>query len=156
MSTARSVLAVVGLVASVAGAAVGRAQLDDLTLEESRYVGASTTLSGIMGRSLGAFADLTSAPRVQDLDWQNDYLGELAVWKAVYAQAQETEAPERFEEVHEAILEGYALYDQAADEARAALETLDPIRLQDATVLVEQAGEEVGEATDLLEELNEG
>lgn len=137
--------------AGLVGAAI---QIDDLTTDEARYFGAASTLSGMMGASLTRVQDLTDAPRLQDLDWQNDYLGETAVWRAVYARAQEVDPPERLEEVHETSLEGFALFDQAAIQSRAAIEALDPDGLVAGALLVADGGAKLTEASELIAEID--
>ncbi len=148
-----------GVVAVAGSVAVGwlapSGQLDDLTEEEARYFGAASTLSNMMGDSFRRVTPLTENPRLQDLDWQNDFLGETAVWKAIYQQAQELEPPERLESLHEESLEAYEIYDQAADETRAALEALDPAAIGVAALTVQAGNEALQEATDELADLQD-
>ncbi len=136
-----------------AGIAAGVAQLDDLTTEEARYFGAASTLSGMMGASFDRTEELTANPRIQDLDWQNDFLGEVAIWRAVYDRAEELDPPDRLQEVHETSLEGYELFDEAAVETRAAIEALDLAGLGNAAVLIVEGGEKLTEAGELLAEV---
>lgn len=156
MNAPRAVLALAALVAPVLGLAASAVQPDDLTTDEATYLGAATTLTSIMVRSFDDVAALTAEPRFADLDWQNDFLGETAVWQAVYAQAQELEAPDRFSDANGTALEGYALYDEAAVQTRAAIEALDPNALVSPAELIGEGAEKIQEASDRIDEINEG
>ena len=95
---------VVGLIAVVAvigfGVAGRAAAQDQPSAEEARYLGQMDALVSIMSASFQRVVALTDNPRINDLDWQNDFIGETSVWKAVYEAAVELDPPERLEELH--------------------------------------------------------
>lgn len=128
--------------------------ISNLTNEEAQYTGKVATLASMMGDSSRRVAALTNAPRVNDLDWQNDFLGETSVWKALYLEAQDIEAPDRFKDIQDTTVEAFALYDQAATQTRAAIEALDFTALGPAGETVAAGSAKLQEATAMVAELN--
>ena len=144
---------VVGLIAVVAlvgfGVAGRAGAQDGPSAEEARYLGQADTLVTMTVASFQRVVALTDNPRINDLDWQNDFIGETAVWKAIYEQAASLDPPERLEELHAESLEAYAIYDEAAGQTRAAIEALDMNALLLAAQTVAEGNEQLQEAADL-------
>lgn len=150
----RLLLVIAFAVGTFAVAMPRASEAQGLSAEEEQYRGRVLTLNSMMMASFERAGALTENPRFYDLDWQNDFLRETSVWKAINLEAQEIEPSDRFRKSHDAVLEAFALMNQAALETRLAIETLNPNGLASAAVSITLAGEKLSEAGDLLPEID--
>jgi len=100
--------------------------------------------------------DLTADPRMLESDWQGDFIGETAVWKAIYQESVEIHAPVRFKEANDKAVEAYKYLNDAAREMRQAVETTDPVAIARVAETLSPSSDAMEEAARLLAEAGEG
>ncbi|HEX5500375.1 MAG TPA: hypothetical protein VFX03_14145 [Thermomicrobiales bacterium] len=151
---------VVATLMAVSVAGVGRlasAQSDSDTVATDRpdadYVGqiyALTLLETTTGHNITGLIEAMDAGWPQ-LKWQNDIIGQAAVFNAVSDTAKQLKPPARFADAHKEFLLAFEANSTYGTTARAAVEAGDPPMLQNATTNLQQANDHLAKANSLLQ-----
>jgi hypothetical protein len=133
------------------------AQSDSDTITTDRpdadYVGqvsVLTLLTATTSHNLTGLIETLDAGWSQ-LKWQNDLIGQAAVFNAVYDTAKQLKPPERFADAHKEVLLGLESASTYGTTARAAVEAGDPTMLHNAMTNLQQANDHLAKATSLLQ-----
>lgn len=147
----RVVLAVLLLASvAVAGLRSVEAQGSAWDFQEAQYLGRELTLTSMLSASFARVDVLNETLDFDDLEWRNDFLGETAVWRAVYTESLEIYPTPRYRDYHDAMGEAYVLLDRAAVQARAAIEAPGPDGFAVAAQTINRVHVEMAEANDVL------
>jgi hypothetical protein len=146
------------MAAGVAGAgrqAVAQSDSDTVTTDrpDADYVGqiyALTLLDTTTSHNVTGLIETMDAGWPQ-LKWQNDLIGQAAVFNAVYDTAKQLKPPARFADAHKEFLLAFESNSTYGTSARAAVEAGDPTMLQNATTNLQQANDHLAKANSLLQ-----
>lgn len=127
-------------------------EAQDLSVAEQQYVGRSLTLFAMTVASFERVNDLTADPRMLESDWQNDFIGETSVWKAIYQESMEIHVPVRFKEANDKAITAYEYLYEAAGEMRLAVEMTDPVVIAGVADTLSPVSDAIEEAVRLLAE----
>jgi hypothetical protein len=146
------------MAAGVAGAgrqAIAQSDSDTVTTDrpDADYVGqiyALTLLDTTTSHNVTGLIETMDAGWPQ-LKWQNDLIGQAAVFNAVYDTAKQLKPPARFADAHKEFLLAFESSSTYGTSARAAVEAGDPTMLQNATTNLQQANDHLAKANSLLQ-----
>lgn len=150
----KAIIALALVLGAVFAALPDRSSAEELSIEEAGYLGQILSLGQILNASTARSDALMDHPRLQDLDWRNDFIGETAIWAALYEQAKEIEVPERFVDLNTTLLEVYALMDDAGVETRSAIETMNLEGFASTMATAERAAKKLLEAEEILKTID--
>src|SRR5689334_1079491 len=151
----RSIVSALVVAVLLIGAAAGAnrivvAQSDSDTVTTDRpdadYVGqiyALTLLESTTSHNITGLIETLDAGWPQ-LKWQNDLIGQAAVFNAVYDTAKQLKPPARFADAHKEFLLAFESNSTYGTSARAAVEAGDPTMLQNATTNLRSEERRVG------------
>src|SRR5689334_4340461 len=139
------------MAAGVAGAgrqAVAQSDSDTVTTDrpDADYVGqiyALTLLDTTTSHNVTGLIETMDVGWPQ-LKWQNDLIGQAAVFNAVYDTAKQLKPPARFADAHKEFLLAFESNSTYGTSARAAVEAGDPTMLQNATTNLRSEERRVG------------
>jgi hypothetical protein len=158
--TSLTLVVLIAIVTLVGGLDAGRvviAESDSDTVTTDRpdadYVGqiyALTLLDTTTSHNVTGLIETMDAGWPQ-LKWQNDLIGQAAVFNAVYDTAKQLKPPARFADAHKEFLLAFESSSTYGTSARAAVEAGDPTMLQNATTNLQQANDHLAKANSLLQ-----
>lgn len=146
-------MATLVLLVAATGRGLGVRAQDELSSEESSYVGQMLMAGNLLGTSMGNFSNLVSDPNVEDAEWVQELVGHALLWQAVNREVRDIDdVPSRFDEVHERYLEIFALTADAGDDLIVGTRTFDVDLINSANEKIAEGASMMGDMPDLLAE----
>ena len=134
-------------------------QPDDLTgdrdAQEAEYIAAIVEQSNELSASFTAMTELTGNPQFGDEEWAAQVADIVADWQIAREDAQVMTPPPAYTEIHATYLRALDYYNTAGENLLLGIEAVDPAFIEEATRNMELGVAELGDATDLVNELNE-
>jgi len=119
---------------------------------EQAYASDISSILTDMGGSLGRVGPLFENPQYGNDEWSIALVVELALWQQSYQAAAALEPPPSMADIHSLTVEALGLYSDAADDIATGLDSFDPALLNQAVNKMQQGGELINQANDLLDE----
>ena len=126
-----------------------------LTAAEEQYAKITTEQMETMTGSFDRFTELMDSPGAPDESWLMDVMAELAIWTAVYEEAQTLDVPPLFFGFHATYLGALAEFSAAAYDITTGTDTQDESLLERAGRHMAAGFEEYREAERILDEVKE-
>ena len=121
-----------------------------ISAAELQYRATLVTETSTMATSLGSFSQLMANPRLGNATWTVSVAAQLAIWRAIYAEAQKLAPPPALKAVHEQYLSGLALYNAASFDIAQGMDQLDASLLTKALAEINAGNRSITAATALL------
>jgi hypothetical protein len=129
-----------------------------LTSDEAAYVRSVIQVIREFNRSFDRFSELLNQPNPEDASWRLALNAELTLWGSSATLARNVQAPASFASVHQRVLTGLGLYEQASNQITQAFESgnneLMNQGLQSAVQARQSFAEAEGELTRIARERN--
>jgi hypothetical protein len=126
--------------------------------KEQRYLTETLKITDRVGGAFERLSDLTGNFTPSDLaddQWILDVATQLAIMKVSYEDIQKLTPPPSMEYLHSLLVQGLALYAQAADDLATGIDTLDPALIEQAAAEMNQGSGYIQQATAELDRLRQ-
>jgi hypothetical protein len=117
-----------------------------VTPEEAAYVNGVAQVIQEFNRSYMRFGQLLTQPDPENESWQQAFTAELRLWANGADLARNVRSPETLLPVHQRVMEGLDLYQQAALQLTNALQTGDEAGFNQGITSVHQARQAFAQA----------